>query len=208
MKNSHLVKRFIPYYKPYIGTLILDLFCATLTIASEMFFPLIIQYITDTAINDFAKLTVTAILIAGSLYIGLRIIAILANYYMQYVGHIMGAKIETNMRSDMFLHLEKQSFTYYNNTKIGQIMSRITTDLFDITEFAHHGPEEFYIAALKIIVSFSILSMFNIWLTLLIFCLIPIMLICTGVYNKKMRKAFKAQRKQLGEINANVEVVF
>lgn len=205
MKNSHLLKRFLPYYKPHIGTLILDLFCATLTIVSEMFFPLIIQYITDTAINDFAKLTVSAVLIAGGLYIALRLIAILANYYMQYVGHMMGAKIETNMRSDMFLHLEKQSFTYYNNTKIGQIMSRITTDLFDITEFAHHGPEEFFIAGLKIVVSFCILSTFNIWLTLLIFCLIPIMLVCTGIFNKRMRRAFKAQRKQLGEINAGVE---
>ena len=195
----------MPYYKPYIGTLILDLFCATLTIVAEMFFPLIIQYITDSAINDISKLTISAILIAGSLYIALRVVAILANYYMQYIGHMMGVKIETNMRSDMFLHLKKQSFTFYNNTKIGQIMSRITTDLFDISEFAHHGPEEFFIAGLKIIVSFCILSTFNIYLTLLIFCLIPIMLICTAIFNKKMRKAFKAQRKQLGEINANVE---
>jgi ATP-binding cassette subfamily B protein len=117
----------------------------------------------------------------------------------------MGAKIETDMRRDLFAHLQRLSFSFYSDTKIGQLMSRITTDLFDVTEFAHHCPEEFFIAALKIGIAFAILGNVNIWLTLIIFSALPIMLLTTSFFRRRMRSAFKRSRVQTGEINAQVE---
>lgn len=201
----HLIKRFAPYFKKYRGILALDLFCAALTTVCELTLPLIIRYITDKGMNDLASLTVQIILTLGAFYLILRIIDAAANYYMASIGHVMGARIETDMRKDLFAHLQKLSYSYYDDTKIGQIMARITSDLFDVTEFAHHCPEEFFIAALKIGVAFSILGFVDIWLTLIIFSIIPIMLLCTMHYNKKMRKAFKDSRHQIGELNSQVE---
>ena len=204
-KTSYLIKRFVPYFRPYLGVLILDLFCATLTTVCELVLPLIIRFITDKGMNDLESLTVRMILMVGAMYMVLRIIDVFANYYMASIGHIMGAKIETDMRTNLFSHLQELSYSYYSNTKVGQLMSRITSDLFDITEFAHHCPEEYYIATLKIVVSFAILCNANVTLTVIIFSIIPIMLFCTMKFNIKMRTAFKSQRNQLGEINAQVE---
>ena len=103
---------------------------------------MIMRYITNEGMRDLAALSVRTILALGAVYLGLRIVDSVANYYMAYVGHVMGAKIETSMRKDAYAHLQKLSNTYYNNTKVGQIMGRITNDLFDVTEFAHHCPEE------------------------------------------------------------------
>ena len=182
-----------------------DLFCAGLTTICELVLPLIIKYFTNTAIDDISKLTLDMVVSLGALYLVLRAIDAAANYYMASVGHIMGTKIETDMRRDMFMHLQKLSFTYYDSAKVGQIMSRITTDLFDITEFAHHCPEEFFIAAIKITVSFVILLNVNVWLTLIMFAVIPLMLFVTATVRKKMRAAFKEQRQRCGELNASVE---
>jgi len=204
-KNSSLIKRFIPYYKKYKWILALDLFCAGLTTICDLVLPLIIRFITDKGINDMAGLTLEIILSLGSLYLVLLIIDGAANYFMADIGHVMGAKIETDMRRDLFGHLQKLSYSFYSNTKIGQLMSRLTTDLFDITEFAHHCPEEFFIAGLKITVAFVILGNINIWLTLIIFSALPIMLMTTGYFRRRMRKAFKQARVQTGEINAQVE---
>lgn len=204
-KNSTLIKRFLPYFKKYRHILIFDLFCAALTTICELVLPLIVRFITDKAINDLQGLTVKIILSMGGFYLILRIIDASANYFMANIGHVMGAKIETNMRSDLFSHLHKLSFSYYDNTKIGQIMARITSDLFEVTEFAHHCPEEFFIAGLKIVVSFCILSTMNIWLTLMIFAILPIMLLFSMMFNKKMRYAFKLSRNQIGELNSQVE---
>lgn len=204
-KNSGLIARFLPYFKKYKGVLLLDLLCASLTTVCELVFPLLVRYITDKGMNDMASLTVQVILYIGGFYLLLRIMDTAANYYMASIGHIMGAKIETDMRRDLFAHLQKLSYSYYDNTKIGQIMARITSDLFDVTEFAHHCPEEFFIAGLKIFVSFAILAHFNIWLTLIIFSILPVMLVVAMHFNKKMRKAFKRSRVQIGELNAQVE---
>lgn len=204
-KTSELIRRFIPYFKNYKSTLFLDLFCASLTTICEMIFPLIVKFITDKGMNDLESLTVKIILYVGAFYLVLRIIDTLANYYMASIGHIMGAKIETDMRKDLFSHLQKLSFSYYDDTKIGQIMARITSDLFDVTEFAHHCPEEFFIAGVKIIVSFIILSTVNLWLTIIIFSILPIMLFCSMQFNMKMRMAFKSSRYQIGELNSQVE---
>ncbi len=205
MSNTVLIKRFLPYYKKYKWILLLDLFCATLTTICDLVLPLIVRFITNTAINNFASLTVETILKLGFIYLLLRIIDGIANYFMADIGHVMGAQIETDMRRDLFGHLQKLSFSFYSDTKIGQLMSRMTTDLFDVTEFAHHCPEEFFIAGLKIGVSFIILANTNIWLTLIIFAALPVMIFTTTYFRRRMRTAFKRSRVQTGEINAQVE---
>ncbi|MEG1848184.1 MAG: ABC transporter ATP-binding protein [Lachnospiraceae bacterium] len=203
--TKELIQRFIPYYKKHTKTLFLDLFCAALTTVCELVLPLMMRYITNEGTYRLATLTIRTILTLGFVYLALRIVDSIANFYMADVGHIMGAKIETQMRSDAYAHLQQLSNTYYNNTKVGQIMGRITNDLFDVTEFAHHCPEEFFIAAIKAGISFLILANINLWLTIIIFIFVPIMIVtCTGL-NRKMRKAFGKQRYQIGELNARIE---
>ncbi len=203
--TGELVRRMLPYFKPYKKTLVLDLFCASLTTVCEIVLPMIIRHMTNTALSDIAQLTRQLVLGLGLLYFVLRIIDSAAGYYMASTGHIMGARIETDMRRDAYSHLQQLSATYYNNTKVGQIMGRITNDLFDITEFSHHCPEEFFIAAIKITVSFIILSNINLALTVMIFVFVPIMTVVCRIINKRMRRAFAAQRHQIGELNANIE---
>ena len=205
MKTSYLLRRFFPYFKPYKKLLAFDLFCASLTTVASLSLPLIIRNLTDTANKDLALLTNRLILGSGLIYIVLRLIETLANYYMQSVGHIMGAYIETDMRSDMFKHIQNMNMKFFNNTKVGQLMSRITSDLFDITEFAHHGPEEFFIAIINITVAFIILSMMNLKLTLIIFAFLPFMIFFSSKLHQRMRAGFKMQRQQVGTINADIE---
>ena len=205
MKLSYLMKRFIPYFKKYKWILILDLICASLTTVCELVFPMLVRHITNMGIYHLSELTVTMVLQLGLLYLVLRIIDSAANFYMADTGHVMGAKIETDMRRDLFAHLEKLSHAYYADHKVGQIMARMTSDLFDITEFAHHCPEEFFIAGLKIIVSFIILCSVNVPLTLIMFASLPLIFLFVKFFNTRMRRAFKAQRNQIGEINAQVE---
>lgn len=200
-----LIRRFLPYYKKYRWTLFLDLLCASLTTVCELVLPLIVRKITEVATNSPLSLTVDLILRCGLFYIVLRIIDTCANFYMASVGHIMGTKIETDMRHDLFGHLQKLSFSYYDNTKIGTLMSRITTDLFDVTEFAHHCPEEIFISGVKIICSFIILCTMNIPLTLIIFACIPLILVSLVFFRKKMKNAFNESRRQTGELNAQIE---
>jgi ATP-binding cassette subfamily B protein len=205
MKTGTLLKRFVPYYKKYTKVMIMDLFCASLTTICEMVLPLILRYITNQGLRDMTSLTIRTIIGIGALYFGLRIIDGMASFYMAYTGHVMGAAIETDMRQDAFAHLQKLSDNYFNNTKVGQIMSRITSDLFDVTEFAHHCPEEFFIAFLKTVVSFIILAGINLPLTLIIFLLIPVMAVSCTYFNLQVRKAFKHQRNHIGELNARIE---
>lgn len=203
--TRELFRRFFPYFKPYRKTLFLDLFCAALTTVCEMVLPLIMRYITNEGLQDLAALSVRTIAGLGVLYLLLRIVDCVANYYMADMGHVMGAKIETDMRRDAYRHLQKLSDTYYNNTKIGQIMGRITNDLFDVTEFSHHCPEEFFIAGIKTIISFIILLGINLPLTLIIFVIVPIMIVSCTVLNLRLRGAFREQRGQIGELNARIE---
>lgn len=204
-KRKGMLKRFLPYYKKYIWILVFDLFCASLTTICELVLPMLIRQITDLAISDIASLTLEIILQIGVLYIFLRVIDAAANFFMASIGHIMGAQMETEMRTDLFSHLQKLSFQYYDNAKVGQIMSRITSDLFDVTEFAHHAPEEIFIASIKLIGAFCILCSLNVPLTLIVFAVIPFMLIAAVIFNRKMRTQFRRQRVQIGEINAQVE---
>lgn len=202
---KELLKRILPYFKPYLLILALDLFCAALTSVCEIVLPMIIRHITNTALENAALLSVQMILGYGLLYLVLRIIDCVANYYMANTGHVMGARIETDMRRDAYAHLQKLSNTYFNNTKVGQIMGRITNDLFDVTEFAHHCPEEFFIAGLKIVISFIILANINLALTIMIFIFVPIMTVVCRILNRRMRAGFSEQRHRIGELNASIE---
>lgn len=202
---STLIRRFLPYFKPYRRTLYTDLFCAALTTICEIVLPLIIRQITNTALEDVALLSARMIIGLALVYFVLRIIDALANYYMADIGHVMGARIETDMRRDAYAHLQQLSNTYFNNTKVGQIMGRITNDLFEVTEFSHHCPEEFFIAALKIVISFIILSTINLPLTVMVFVFVPVMTVVCRMINRKMRGAFSRQRYQIGELNARIE---
>ena len=205
MPARQLFKRFLPYFGRYKAALIFDLFCAALTTVCEIVFPLIIREITNRAMVAPNTLTIPWVLRLGALYLLLRVIDTLGAYYMQSRGHFMGAKIETDMRRDLFSHLERLSFAYYNNTKIGQLMARLTSDLFDIAEFAHHCPEEFFIAGVKIAASFAILLNMHVGLTLLVFAMVPLMIILLRHFNRRMRAAFKECRHEVGEMNARIE---
>lgn len=203
--SKELLRRFAPYFKNHKATLIIDLFCASLTTVCELVLPLIMRYITNEGLRNLAALSAKTIVILGLIYLGLRVVDCIAGYYMADMGHVMGAKIETDMRRDAYNHLQKLSNTYYNNTKVGQIMGRITNDLFDVTEFAHHCPEEFFIAAIKLIIAFVILAGINLWLTLMIFLCVPVMTAVCMTLNRRMRSAFRRQRNQIGELNARIE---
>lgn len=203
--TKELIRRFSPYFKKYKGTLCLDLFCAALTTVCELVLPLIMRYITNQGLKDLAALSVKTVAGLGILYLLLRVVDCFASYYMADMGHVMGAKIETDMRRDAYTHLQRLSDTYYNNTKVGQIMGRITNDLFDVTEFAHHCPEEFFIAFIKTVISFFILAGINLPLTLIIFIFVPLMIGVCMVLNFRMRGAFRKQRNQIGELNARIE---
>lgn len=205
IKTSELMRRFAPYYKKYTKILVTDLFCAALTTICEIVLPLILRYITNQGIQNLASLTVRTVWMLGAVYLGLRVIDGIANFYMAYTGHVMGARIETDMRQDAFDHLQKLSDSYFNNTKVGQLMSRITNDLFEVTEFAHHCPEEFFIAFIKALAAFIILAQVNLSLTVIIFAVVPVMVVCCTYFNLKMRAAFKKQRQHIGELNAKIE---
>ena len=205
-KNKSLLIRFLPYYKKYRTTMVKDLLCAALTTGCEIMLPLLVREITSRIGSDnAAELTLNFVLIVGAAYLMMRLIDGLAYYYMASVGHIMGTKIETDMRKDLFEHLQKLHMGYYDNTKVGTLMSRITNDLFDVTEFSHHCPEEFFIAGIKIVAAFVILCTFNVPLTLMVFLVIPPMLVTLYVFNKKMKKGFREQRVEIGELNSQVE---
>ncbi len=205
-KKGGLIRKFLPYYKNYRHIMLFDMFCAALTTVCELILPMIVRELTDAATAEGAKrLTWTLILTVGIGYVVLRVIDTVANYYMTSVGHIMGTRIETDMRRDLFAHLQKLSFSYYDNTKVGTLMSRITTDLFDVTEFAHHCPEEFFIAGVKIIGSFILLSTINPLLTLLVFSVIPVILLASVYFRRKMSRNFREGRRQIGELNSQIE---
>ncbi|SER48021.1 ATP-binding cassette, subfamily B [Butyrivibrio fibrisolvens] len=203
--SRELIGRFLPYIKKYRGLLYLDLFFASLTTLCDIVLPMIMRRLTNSALGNTQPLTVAILLKLVVLYVLLRFVDAGANFFMQSQGHIMGVYIETDMRRDAFEHLQRLSATYYSNHKIGQIMGRITNDLFDVTEFAHHCPEEFFIAGIKMVVSFIILSGSSLPLTLMIFACLPIMFFVSVKINHWLRQTQKAQRVQVGELNAAIE---
>lgn len=199
------ISRFIAYYKPYKLLFFADMLCALVVSGVDLSFPILVRNLLDKGINNVQGLAFDLILKVAVLMVFLRVIEYLCNYFITAWGHIMGARMEFDMRRDIFSHLQKLSFNYFDNTKTGQIMSRIVNDLFDITELAHHGPEEIFISAIKVIGAFIILMTVNVKLTLIIFAFIPFMMTFAYYYNKKMRSVFKRNRQKIADINVQLE---
>ena len=199
------LKKMASYYKPYFGTFMLDLFFAFLASATALVIPLVVRYITSNIANIKADGDIRLILTIGGVLFGLVLVNFGSRYFISYVGHVMGAKIEYNMRSEIFDHYQKLSFSFYDEQKVGSLMSRVTSDLFDITELLHHGPENLAISAIKIIGAFIILSNISIYLTLAAFALIPIMIVYAIFMNRRMRRAFRENRVKIADINTQIE---
>ncbi len=197
-----MLKRFISYYKPHKKIFVLDMLASLCMALLGLVYPVI----TRTMLNDLIpNKQIKMIVIAGVTLFVLYFVKMLLNYFIQYYGHIMGVKMQAAMRSDMFNHLEKLPYTFYDNHETGKIMSRMTNDLMDISELAHHGPENIIISSISVVASFIYLSTINVWLTLIIFACVPFLLVISAVLRKKMRNAFKKSRQSVAEINASLE---
>lgn len=201
--NKYLLKRFIPYYKPYKKILTIDLISAALTTVSQLILPLLLSYLTDWA--QLGLLDVNRVVKVAIVYIATKFIEVVSRFIMQSFGHIMGAKIERDMRGDVLNHLLSMDTEFFNEAKIGQLMTRMTTDLNEITEFSHHVPEEFLVGAIKLIISFVVLLTINWKLSLIIYILIPVMYIVSRKSRAKFRLATMNTRKQIGAINSGIE---
>ena len=199
------LKKLASYYKPYKKLLFSDLFFAVVGSAVVLIIPLIVRYITNEVVYFDASIASEAILKMGILLVVLVIIEFGCNYYIAYYGHMMGAKMESDMRSDIFGHYQKLSFTFYDDQKIGHLLSRVTSDLFDISELLHHGPEDVLISFIKIIGSFVILINIDVKLAVVAYSFIPVMLVFAIHYNRKMKRAFKQNRAKIADINSQIE---
>ena len=197
-------KKFLSYYRPYLKLFLADMFCAMIAAGISLVFPIIIRYITGTVLVD-NNFEISLIYKLGVLMIVLVVIEYLCNYFVAYKGHVMGVYMERDLRNELFQHYQKLSFSFYDEEKTGQLMSRLTNDLFSLTELYHHGPEDIVISFIKFFGAFVILANINLQLTLIIFAFIPIMGAFIYYYNRKMKKAFKANRRRVGDINARIE---
>lgn len=199
------LKKLFQYYRPYRALFYSDMFFAVLGAAVTLIIPLIIRYITNEVVYFEYSKARAVILMLGLILVGLVILEICCNFYIAYFGHIMGAKMEADMRRDIFGHYQKLTFAFYDNQKVGHLLSRITSDLFDISELLHHGPEDLVISVIKIVGSFGILLAVNVKLALVAFAFIPVMCLFAFYYNGKMKKAFKKNREKIADINSQIE---
>lgn len=200
-----VLKELAGYYKPYLKVFFADLFFAILGAGTALVVPLLVRYITNDVIKMESSKAMKIILAIGAIMLFLVLLEAFCNFFIAYYGHIMGARIEYDMRSEIFGHFQKLSFSFFDNQKVGQLMSRITNDLFEISELLHHGPEDIMISVIKIIGSFLILVQIDWKLTILSFAMIPFMVIYASVFNRKMKKAFKKNRVKIAEINSQIE---
>ena len=198
-------KRLIGYYKPYKKVFFADMFFAFLGAVTTLILPLIIRYVTGTLVYEPRNIMLEGVGICAVIMVVLVLVQCYSNYYIANYGHVMGAKIEYDMRNEIFRHFQKLSFSFYDNQKVGQLMSRITNDLFDITELLHHGPEEIVISSIKLIGSFVVLMIINVKLAIAAFAIIPIMIVYAYTLNRKMKRAFKNNRAKVADINAGIE---
>ena len=205
MTFSSKVNSIKPYFASYRGILFTDLLCAGLTTVSEIILPVILRYLTNLGVKDIRLITPHVIARLALLFFVIKAVEILAAYYMTNIGHMMGANIEKDMRRDVYNHLQTLSASFYNDTQVGQIMSRITNDLFDITEFSHHAPEEYFIFVVKVITTFVILVSIHVKLTLVLYLMIPIMLVAARKFRLRMLVAQRKQRAMMGDLNATIE---
>lgn len=198
-------KKMISYYKPHLRVFWTDMFFAALSAAVALSLPLVVRYVTSTLIYMDAGTILEQAKWIALILAGLVAVDCYSKFYISNYGHVMGAKIEFQMRSEIFGHFQRLSFAFYDNQKVGQLMSRITTDLFDITELMHHGPENIILSLIKIIGAFAILLSINPLLALAAFAVLPFMFVFAYYMNKKMRQAFRQNRVKIAEINAQIE---
>lgn len=199
------LKKMFGYYKPYMEIFWADMFFAMLSAGVALTIPLVVRYVTTTLIYMEPE-----VIVRRMIYIGIFLFALLAvdcfsKFFIGNYGHVMGAKMEYDMRAEIFAHMQKLSFSFYDDAKVGQLMSRITSDLFDITELLHHGPENIILSLLKIVGAFVILLNINKWLALAAFIVLPFMFGFAFILNKRMRRAFKQNRVKIAEINEQIE---
>ena len=205
-KRRVLNRRFFSYYKPYMGLFLMDMFCALIVAGISLIYPLIIRFITnDVLVGNSTSEAVSIILKLAVLMVVLVAIEFACNFFVTAKGHLMGALIERDLRNELFIHYQELSFSFYNNQKTGQLMARLTNDLFDITELFHHGPEDIVISIIRFLGAFIILLNVNVSLTLIVFAIIPPMLIFAYVFNKKLNRSYKDNRARLADINASAE---
>ncbi len=197
-----MLKRFIAYYKPHMKVFTLDMLASLIVALVGIVYPMVTREMLDTLIPERKY---KLIVIAGLALLGLYLVRMLLNYFIQYYGHVMGVKMQTQMRTDMFAHLQRLPYSFYDNNETGKIMSRMTSDLFEVSELAHHGPENIIISAISIITSFVYLSSINVVLTLIIFACVPFLLVIALLLRKKMRDAFAESRAATASINASLE---
>ena len=197
-----MLKRFLAYYKPHKVLFFFDMLAALLVALIAIVYPII----TRTMLNDYIpQNNIRMVVICGALLLGVYIARMLLNYFIQYYGHVMGVKMQAQMRSDMFNHLEKLPYSFFDNHETGKIMSRMTNDLMDISELAHHGPENLIISTISIVASFIYLCTINWWMTLIVFACVPFLVVITMILRKRMRSAFMRSRQAVAEINASLE---
>ncbi len=205
MKMKDNLKKMISYYHPYMRTFVIDMIFAFLSAAITLVLPLIIRYVTSEVIYMEKSEALHSVFLLGILMFAMLALYCYSNFYISNYGHVMGAKIEYDMRAEIFEHFQKLSFSYYDNQKTGELMSRITTDLFDITELMHHGPENIAISLVKLIGAMLILFFISPILTAAAFLLVPIMFVYAYYLNKKMKRAFARNRVKIAEINGQIE---
>ncbi|MCR4778228.1 MAG: ABC transporter ATP-binding protein/permease [Lachnospiraceae bacterium] len=202
---SKNLKKMISYYKPYMGMFLADMFFAFLSAMIALSLPLVVRYVTGTLIYKPEEVILKSVIYIALILFGMLAVDAYAKFFIGYYGHVMGAKIEYDMRSDIFQHIEKLSFSFFDDAKVGQLMSRITNDLFDITELLHHGPENIILSILKITGALIILAGINGWLVLAAFAILPVLFVFAYILNKKMRQASRERRVKVAEINAQIE---
>lgn len=203
MKNN--MKKMVSYYRPYMHIFLADMFFATLSASVALIIPLVVRYVTGTLVYMAKDRIIEGLWHIGLFLAVLLLVDLFSRFFIGNYGHVMGAKIEYNMRAEIFDHMQKLSFAFYDDAKVGQLMSRITTDLFDITELLHHGPENIILSVLKILGALVILVNINGMLALAAFLVLPFMFIFAFVLNKKMRAAFRRNRVKIADINAQIE---
>lgn len=199
------LKKFIKYYKPYKAVFFIDLLCATIISAIDLAFPQLLRTLTKTLFAGVPGKIISALI---PITIGLLVAYIIqtaCRYYVTYAGHMMGARMERDMRKELFDQYEKLSFSYYDQNNSGQMMSKLVSDLFDISELAHHGPENLFISLIKIIGSFIFLFMINRMLAVPMLILVVLMLVFSYGQNKKMQETFMDNRRKIGDINSSLQ---
>ena len=201
----HTMKKFIRYYAPYKAVFFLDLICAAVISLVDLAFPQILRTLTKTLFTESADHILHALLPIGAGLLAIYILQALCKYYVSYQGHMMGANMERDMRQQLFDHYEKLSFSYYDQNNSGQMMSKLVSDLFDISEFAHHGPENLFISLIKIVGSFVFLFLINWRLAIPLLVLVVFMLVFSYGQNKRMQATFMDNRRKIGDVNSSLQ---